>query len=100
MGFLKSVKAQVRPLEHNVDLDVSSGFDKSKSDPPSETRQLSLYRRAHLDTIVPTTSSQAPELSLYRNEALGAGLEAGGIAKVEGAKAVWGKNGRYLIIAR
>lgn len=100
MGFLESAKAQVRPVKHDEVLDVSSDFEKSKSDSPLEARQLSLYRGSRNDTVVATTSSQAPELSLYRNGALGPGPEAGGIAKVEGAKAVWGKNGRYLIIAR
>jgi len=95
MGFIQSLKAQFLPLQHDADINTMSDLDKSNSDPHLTAPEL------FKDTIEePKSSVQVRDITLYRNGALGSGLETRGIAKVEAAKAVWGKNGRYLIIAR
>lgn len=80
MGFLESLGAQFRPMQDGIDVNSP---DDLNSVPPRETPELSVEKGAIASSVaVPPLAS-----------------EAAGIAKVEAAQAIWGKNGRYFIIA-
>lgn len=82
MGFVESLRAQFR-AQHGANPDIN-GPDSLNKEQVSEATEPSVEKRGFNDSIKePATLLEA----------------GGGIAKVEGAQAVWGKNGRYFIIA-
>lgn len=70
-------------MRDGIDVNTPKEPSKTSSDPSSEAQVLSAEKDAIATSIAVATIS----------------TEAAGIAKVEGAQAIWGKNGRYFIIA-